>query len=246
MSRGLGVEIRAIALLRSRRNLVVVAGVAPVVVSIVFAVTLASNELLAATARVLGLGTVLLPLIVGHGMISGELRSGVAMLWLQKPVQPLAYFARRAFEIATLSVLLILSSWGAVAVILAGASDLEAVRNLLSVLPGVVLMVVCGCTLLFGVSAWGIQVDSMIAAVLFLGSAFSVLLGGVPGKSLAWIAVPIEALGIVGQHLSREAVNGHVGKSLLLVGRFLLTWTLIGTAGLFFSTRSPLPKEVAR
>lgn len=246
MSSVSGFERRAIALLRARRNLVVVTVAASLVTAAVFALALATEDRVAAISQVLLFAAVLLPLIVGHGMISGDLRTGVAMLWLQKPLHPVAYFASRAIEVTALSTLLILALWGVGSAITAWGSGLAEARDFLAFAPSVVLIGICASILLFGFSAWGIQVDSMLAVACFFGSLFTVMQGGLLAKSLAWIVLPVEALGVVTQFLSGEVPRGDLGQSLLILGRFLLIWILIGTAGLFVSTRSPLPKEVSR
>ena len=246
MMRVLGVEDRAIALLRARRNLTVVTIVASLAVMGVFAFTTPTDDRGESMAQVLLVAALLLPLLIGHGMISGDLRTGVAMLWLQKPVHPVAYFARRAVEVTALSVLVILALWGAGTTMVAAAAGLEDARSLLSAAPAVVLFAVCASTLLFGISAWGIQVDSMLVVATFFVSVLTLVQAEWIGDKFAWVLLPMESMMNVADFLSDGTANEGVGKSLLLVGRFLVVWVLIGTAGLFYSTRSPLPKEAAR
>ena len=106
-------ESRAVALQRARWRLLAVTAVATLAMTWLFAAALVPEDRGRAIFQVLTFGSVLLPMIVGHGMIAGDLRSGVALLWLQKPVHPIPFFMRRALDVTLLGVTLVLALWGA-------------------------------------------------------------------------------------------------------------------------------------
>jgi hypothetical protein len=245
MTRALQVEVRALALLRSRVKLLGLAALACLGTASVLACVLEGDERQESVLEVLAFGGILLPLIAGHGMISGDLRSGVAMLWLQKPVSPVLHFVRRALEVTALGAVLVMAFWGVGSAITAACAGVAAGRELLSAAPAMLLLSVCLCAILFGFSAWGIQTDTLFVAAFFFASTLSLLAGGRLAELLGWLALPVEALGTVAEVLGGER-REHVGQAFLLLARFLAVWVGIGVAGLVVSTRSPLPREVSR
>jgi hypothetical protein len=238
-------EQRAIALLRSRAILVGVTAAASLAMAAAFGFALHPDDRREAMYQVLGYGAFLMPLLVGHGMISGDLRSGVAMLWLQKPVRPVLFFQVRALEVSALSLALVAAVLGGGASIVALAAGLGAARELLSSVPSALLAATCLCALLFGFSGWGARTDSLFVVVFVVATALWMATGQPVSDLVAWIALPVDALSAVGSFLAGRPEED-VGKSALLVGRFLVLWAAIGTVGLLVTTWSPLPKEASR
>ena len=241
----LGAEARAVALLRGRWRLLAVTAVGALSTAAVFGAALPPEDRPRAIFEVLVFGAMLLPMIAGHGMISGDLRSGVALLWLQKPVSPVLFFLRRALEVTAVGVTLVLALWGTGALIAGISSGVEGGRELLSAAPGTLLLVVCVCALLFGFSAWGIPTDTLFAAAFFFASTFSLLAGGPITGSLMWIALPVDPIAALARILAGRGGAGG-GEAFLLYVRFVVIWAAFGTVGLVVSTRSPLPREVSR
>jgi hypothetical protein len=211
----------------------------------VFGLALHPDDRREAMYEVIAYGALLMPLILGHGMISGDLRSGAAMLWLQKPVHPVLYFQARVLEVTGLALLLVLAVLGAGASITAWSVGAEAARELLAGVPTVLLVTACLCVVLFGFSGWGARTDSLFVVVFFVASVVSMAAGSWIAGWIGWIAPPVDAFSVVGDSLAGHAQE-EVGKSALLIARFILLWAAIGTVGLLVSTRSPLPKESSR
>jgi hypothetical protein len=194
---------------------------------------------------VIAFAAALVPLILGHGIVSDDLRTGVAMLWLQKPVRPVRFFALRACEVTALAVAVALAFWGTGAGLIAAAVGPAPARELLAATPGVVVLVICISTLTFAFSAWGTRADSLLVLAFLFASTYSLVLGGAGTAALEWVALPVEAIGVFARSLG-GATLPDLSDALLEVGRFLLLWALVGVGGLVVSTRSPLPREIAR
>jgi hypothetical protein len=238
-------EARAVALLRARWRLLAVTAGASLCTAAVFAVALEREDRLDAIAEALAVAELLLPLIVAHGMISGDFRSGVALLWLQKPISPLLFYVRRALEVTLLGVALMLALWGVGTSIAAASLGLDAGRQMLSAAPTGILFVLGVSAILFGFSAWGVQADTLLTAAFVVASTFSLLAGGILAEMLVWVALPVDAIGTLGGVLTGEDTEG-ARAAALHFARFLGMWAGIGCAGLLYSTRSPLPKEASR
>jgi hypothetical protein len=243
--RALAIERRWISLLRSRRTLLGVVVLGGLAVSGILGVAVPPGLRAESVFQVTAYAAVLVPLILGQGMISADLRSGVSLLWLQKPVDPVLFYFRRACEVTALSVALALAVWGAGACVLVASAGPEPARELLSAAPGLVLIVVCVSALTFAFSSWGTPADGLLVVVFFFASTFSLLIGGRVTAALEWIALPVEAIGAFARGVTGEPA-ADLGGAALEVGRFLLVWGLVGGAGLEVSTRSPLPRDAAR
>jgi hypothetical protein len=240
--RSSALERRWIALIRSRLVLLGVAGLGSLATEVVFGVALPADQRARAIGQIVMFGCALLVPILAHGMISADLRSGVAMLWLQKPVRPVAFYAQRGAEVTALAVALVLVLWGTGTALIAASVGLDAARGVLASAPGAALLVVSVCALTFAFSAWGVPTDSLLALVGLVAGTLALAAGGPLVPVLEWIAVPVDPI----MDLMRGRSAFPLGETLWRVGRFLVLWGLLGVAGLAVSTRSPLPKESAR
>ena len=104
MTRALPIEQRWIALLRARGTLLGAVVLGGLGLSSLTASGVGTEPQPDSVFQVILYAAVLPSLILGQGMISGDLRSGVALLWLQKPVGPVRFFLRRGCEVTALSV----------------------------------------------------------------------------------------------------------------------------------------------
>jgi hypothetical protein len=191
--------------------------------------------------ELLVVAAVLLPAVVCQGAVSNDLRSGVALLWLQKPVDPLRFYLGRGLDVCALSLSLTLALGGAAALLGALGSGAEAGRILLLTLPTTLLWAACLGAVVVGTSAWGTQLDGVMPFFVLYLSALGALDQGLLGEATSWIGVPLEAITMLGRFLA-TGVAPNPGASALRVARFLLVWLAIASLGLLLTTRSPLPR----
>lgn len=248
MSAWHAVELRWVALLRARLSVVGITGVGCLALAGSLGARLEGEARTDAAIQLLSYASLLLTLLVSHGMVAGELRSGVALLWLQKPVRPVAFYACRGAEVSILAMLVVACVSGAAAAIffLAGAPD--AALTALEATPLMLLLSLSLSVMVFGFSGWSLPLDSVLAVgVCFATFAwlFERVSAGTTPAHLPWFFPPVDELRVLVLTSRGEPVEG-LGRALLGSGRFLLFWVGFGVAGLFVSTRSPLPKEVAR
>ena len=194
---------------------------------------------------VLGFASFLVGSLVPHGTVAHELRSGVALLWLQKPVAPLGFYGRRGLEVVSLSVLLMLALVGASALLAALLAAPETGRTILSGSPTLVLLTISLSLLVFAFSAWGTSLDAFLAFFVFYSSALTGADGGLLGETVRWVGFPLEQVAAVGGLLQREVVED-VAVLLARLGCFLLFWGGLAALGIALTTRSPLPRESSR
>jgi hypothetical protein len=239
------VEIRAVALLRSRRTVLGVSTLAGLSVAALFALLLDPAERARAVTEILFYTAAVVPLIVCHGMVAADLRSGVAMLWLQKPVHPLRFFLARALEVAVVALLLVFAIWGVGATLAGLANGAAVARQILDAAILSALLCVAFSALIFGFSGWGVPMDSLLALVFAVAGVFSLAMEGPLTRGITWLVLPVDAMTTVA-----AVLGGHSppewAPAALETGRFLLLWTTIGSAGLQLSTRTPLPRESSR
>ena len=240
-------ELRALALLRSRLVPLAAAALGEVLTAAALALALgpesgeAAGDLLLASALVV-------TLVLLHGVVVADVRSGVVLLWLQKPVSPVRYYLSRAAEVTACALVLVvalaLATW-LVVLALAGA---PAARALVLVTPTGLLWSVSLAPVVFACSAWGAHPDTLLGGVFFFYFTWVASeLGGVGGwKEVgAWSGAPLEDIAALGAALSGAPVGGVAGAALA-VARYVLLWTAAGTLGLVVTLRSPLPGDVAR
>jgi hypothetical protein len=235
-------EIRAFALLRARVWVVGSVWLATLVITGTLA--WGAPEVHEA-AEVLHMAAVLLPTLVCHGVVAGDLRSGVALLWLQKPVDPVRFYARRGLDVCALALVLQLALCGGAASLATLGSGAEAGRILLSATPMSLLWVVCIGVVVVSTSAWGTPLDVLVPFCLLYLTMLGLLDGGLLGDVMAWIGVPLEGIATLGRFFA-TGVAQEVGTSAIRLTRFLLVWASFGALGLFVTTRSPLPRESTR
>jgi hypothetical protein len=244
MGRAAGWEIRAVALLRARVFVVGTLCSATLLIAGALAWSLGDGQA-SEVPEVLLISAVLLPTVVCHGVVSGDLRSGVALLWLQKPVEPVRFYMRRGLDVCVLSLVLQLALCGAGALVATLGSGAGGGRLVLLATPMTLVWAICIGVVVVSASAWGTQLDGLVPLCLLYLTALGLLDQGLLGDLVAWIGVPLEAIATLGRGVAAGVGEG-VGTSLARVARFLLLWVLFGVLGLLVTTRSPLPREVAR
>jgi hypothetical protein len=205
----------------------------------------------AAVPGVLAVVAALVPAIVAHGAVSTDLRSGVALLWLQKPVSPLRFYAIRALDVIGMSILMILALSGGSALLTALFASPEAAQSVLTAIPMLVLMALSVCVLVVAFSSWGTSLDALLAFFFFYLTVISMLEPDRFTEVMRWVGFPVEPTATIGRFFSTggtaqlggtEELNRSVARFLT----FLATWTAVAAAGVLVTTRSPLPRETAR
>ena len=247
-------EARARARLRARTGVLGAAAAAHTVAVVAFAATLGAEAGSAVTDLVL-VGGVALALVLTSGVVSGELRSGVALLWLQKPVSPLRFYLARWSEAAALVLLcgLAVSGWSALVTL--GLAGPDAGREVLVAAPGVLVLALCLAAVVFACSGWGAHPDVVLAIVLVLylvwldvGAArgWGAAAGWEPARTVVgWAALPIDELERLSDFFAGHGTAGAADAAAETIGH-LLFWVAVGCAGTAVTTRSPLPREQAR
>jgi hypothetical protein len=180
-------------------------------------------------------------------MISDDLRSGVATLWLQKPVRPVVFYAMRGIEVSFVALLLVAVLCGAAAILLFVVGATEVARSVLGSAPILLLSSLWLCAMVFAFSGWRVPLDSLVVVVFCFASLFWILVRFEPGPDparLPWFLPPLDDLGTLADAIRGDPVHG-VGRAILMSARFLLLWGLIGLAGLSVTTRAPFPRDAS-
>ena len=134
----------------------------PVVLRIVVGRTPTEEEL----SGTVGLGTVAYAIILAAGVVSRDLGSGPAQLWLQRPGHPVVFYLRRfaeaAIMAAALTYALALAVW-----LLALAAGWPLGPSATAVLPAYLVAVLLVASVSFGISSWVLR-GGAIASIGFL------------------------------------------------------------------------------
>jgi hypothetical protein len=237
-------EARATALLGRQPVLVGGLVLGTLVTSAVVARTRAAAQPLAIPA-ILYVLAVLLPAVLAHGAVSADLRSGVALLWLQKPVDPLRFYLGRGLDVIVSSVLLLVALSGAAALLATWLADAEVGRLVINGIPMLVLVGTAVAVLVFAFSAWGTSLDALLAFFVFYVTGLLLVEQGLLHDVVTWVGFPVESTANIGRYFT----TGRTVDLALSVARFTLfvsCWTSIAILGLLVTTRSPLPRESAR
>ena len=176
-----------------------------------------------------------LPLILVSGVVSGDFRSGMARLWLQKPIDPVRFHLSRFLEGLLVSLVLALFALGATRLGTVALGESGEVGSLLAPLP-YVLVLAC---LTFGFSSW-ISRGSTLVAIGFLSVgavATQMALPDLLGRPWNWLfealLVPIPAI--------REFRDFLVGVSdafwipLARILAYSIGWTALGALGVWYT-----------
>ncbi len=176
-----------------------------------------------------------LPFIFVAGVVSGDFRTGVARLWLQKPVDPVRFYLCGFCERLLVALACALLALGAIRLGTAALGESGEVGSLLAPLP-YVLVLAC---LTFGFSSW-ISRGSTLVAIGFLSVgavATQMALPDLLGRPWNWlfeaILVPIPAI--------REFRAFLVGVSdafwipLAQILAYSIGWTALGALGVWYT-----------
>ena len=176
-----------------------------------------------------------LPLIFASGGVSVDFRSGMARLWLQKPIDPMRFYLSRFSEGFLVSLVCALLALGATRLGTAALGQPDEISQLLGYLP-YVLTVAC---VVFGFSSW-IARGSTLVAIGFLGASAAARGMGVTdllGRPWNWlfdaILVPIPAV-----RGFRDFVVGTSDAFWIPSAQILaygIGWTALGALGVWYT-----------
>ena len=175
------------------------------------------------------------PFIFMAGVVSGDFRTGVARLWLQKPVDPVRFYLCRFAERFLVALACALLTLGAIRLGTVALGAPDEVGLLLGRLP-YVLVLAC---VTFGFSCW-ISRGSTLVAIGFLSAgavAHQVAWPGQLGRPWNWlfeaILVPIPAIGEFRDFL--VGVSDAVWIPLAQILTYSVGWTGLGALGVWYT-----------
>lgn len=184
--------------------------------------------------------------LLATGGPASQIRSGGAMLWLQKPVHPVRFYLDRLVPRLFAAVLTALVLAAPTAVLLAVLGVEEATTQVFSTVPLLVMVALLLVALTHAVSGLGFHPEGFWALLLLIGlfwlrlrlaESDGVLAFGWMEAPADFLALPVDQMEAVAKAaLGRPATD--VFPSLLHVTANVAFWIGLGTAGVYFRTRS--------
>lgn len=175
------------------------------------------------------------PFIFVAGVVAGDFRTGVARLWLQKPVNPVAFYLCRFVERFLVALACALLALAAIRLATAALGDSDEVGLLLARLP-YVLVLAC---VTFGFSSW-ISRGSTLVAIGFVSAgavAQQVALSDLLGQPWNWlfeaILVPIPAMREFRDFLVGVSDAFWIPSAQILA--YSVGWTALGALGVWYT-----------
>lgn len=175
------------------------------------------------------------PFLFMAGVVSGDFRTGVARLWLQKPVDPVAFYLCRFVERFLVSLTFALLALAAIRLAAAALGESNEVGLLLARLPYVPVL----ACVTFGFSSW-ISRGSTLVAIGFLSAgavARQVALPDLLGRPWNWlleaILVPIPALREFRDFLVGTSDAFWIPSAQILA--YSIGWTALGALGVWYA-----------
>ena len=176
-----------------------------------------------------------LPLVFASGAVSGDFRSGMARLWLQKPIEPVGFYLSRFLEGLLVSLVFAVLALGATRLGTAALAQPDETSQLLGYLP-YVLIFAC---VVFGFSCW-ISRGSILVAIGFLSAgtvAQQMALPDLLGRPWNWlfeaILVPIPAVREFRGFLVGVSDAGWIPLAQILA--YSIGWTALGALGVWYT-----------
>lgn len=226
---------RVILLVRSRVKALTLTVLA---IGIIHLANLGSGEptLLAESFRDIFLFLCLaLPLVFASGVVSGDFRSGMARLWLQKPIEPVRFYLSRFLEGLLVSLVFALLALGATRLGTAALGQPDETSQLLGSLP-YVLIFAC---VVFGLSCWIARGSTLVAIGFLAAGAVAREMGSTDllGRPWNWlveaILVPIPALRDFRDFLAGTSDAFWIPSSQILA--YSIGWTALGALGVWYT-----------
>jgi len=192
------------------------------------------------------LGAGLFSLLLTRGVASKDLSSGVALLWLQKPLSPVwLYFQRflsAALGGAVLTLILAAGTVGLLILFLPGELDAY-----IRALPTALVIAVMLSSITFAFSAFRIGPDAALTLVfLYLINSMAAMstvepdILGLLGRVSRHAAFPVDALAAFTDMVTGQPTVDAT-KHLLHILLYTATWLSVGFLGLLHSTSFPPP-----
>lgn len=176
-----------------------------------------------------------LPLVFASGVVSGDFRSGMARLWLQKPIGPVRFYLSRFLERLLVSLVFALLALGATRLGTAALGQPDETSQLLGYLT-YVLIFAC---VVFGFSSW-MSRGSTLVTIAFLAAgavANEMTLPNLLVRPWNWlfeaILVPIPAIREFRDFLA--GVSDAVWIPLAQILAYSIGWTALGALGVWYT-----------
>lgn len=226
---------RVILLVRSRVKALTLTVLA---IGIIHLANLVSGEptLLAESFRDIFLFLCLaLPLVFASGVVSGDFRSGMARLWLQKPIEPVRFYLSRFLEGLLVSLVFALLALGATRLGTAALGQPDETSQLLGYLP-YVLIFAC---VVFGFSCWIWRGSTLVAIGFLAAGAVAREVGSIDllGRPWNWLAeallVPIPAMRDFRDFLVGVSDAFWIPSAQILA--YSIGWTALGALGVWYT-----------
>ena len=191
---------------------------------------------------IFGILCLALPLIFASGVVSGDFRSGMTRLWLQKPIEPVRFYLSRFLEVLLVSMVFALLALGATRLGTAALGEPAETGRLLGYLPYVPVF----ACVVFGFSCW-MSRGSTLVAIGFLSAgamanemAFVDLLGRPWNWLFEAILVPIPAMRGFRDFVAGVSDAFWIPSAQILA--YSIGWTALGALGVWYAVnRGRLP-----
>ena len=176
-----------------------------------------------------------LPLIFESGVVSGDFRSGMARLWLQKPIGPVRFYLSRFLEGLLVSLVVALLALGATRLGTAALGQPEETGQLLGYLP-YVLIFAC---VAFGFSCWMARGSTLVAIGFLVAGAVARETGPTDllGRPWNWLVeallVPIPALRGFREFVVGTSEAFWIPSAQILA--YSIGWTALGALGVWYT-----------
>lgn len=234
--------------LHTRRLAVVILGIGTLATVASVLVFRPHGELTTAAATLTVIGVaVIAGIVFTEGVVSRDLHTGAALLWLQKPIRPELYYLGRFAESLLGALLFVLAMASAVAGLVAAASDTD-VDRLLVVVPAALVATIVYGSLTFAFSGLGVRRDGIgpVAITLFAVvpvSQYSLDPGHFSSfwKALEVVLPPGRAwLQLLSFLLGHPAPD--LPASLAWIAAYCAVTMAIGVGGVAWTMRSPFTR----
>lgn len=233
--------------LEGHSSLVAALGAALLLAAALAAIDPDSETSLYILAYTLGAGAPLTGIIFMEGVVSRDLETGVALLWLQKPVRPWVYYLERFIE-SLLGALLVVLAFSAAAAAIVVARNPDVADRALSVIALFLLATLLSGCVTFGFSGLGLRRDWGATIVFFLGALTPFALHVLdPERTASWwrwartLLPPYEAWLTLSSYFVGKTAPGAPGALAWYLG-YCAAWVALGALATAWATRSPFTR----
>lgn len=187
-----------------------------------------------------------LALLLTEGLVAADVRRGWAVLWLQKPVHPVGFYAARFLRAVSMLVILMLATAGVSALFFLLGRGTP--RPPLEAVPVGLLLSLTLATVVFGLSSWKAHPDVLMAlGFLFISTPLAAIatvqpeMFGVLSPVLRMAAPPVDAIIAAGGPWMGGPPT--TASDVAHVAGYTGAWLLFALVGLGRTLREPFASE---